>query len=94
MDVTVNDILLGAFLNAKDLPSSISSIDTCCIRNYHSSQTYDEKIDQHRAIPSKRLIVICCMDGRLDIYRMLGLEPGQALIIRNGDKRTKVFFEN
>lgn len=80
MDMTINDILLSAILNAKDL----SSVDACCIRNYHFAENYDEKIDQYRAMPSKRLIVICCMDGRLDIYRMLGLKPGQALIIRNG----------
>jgi len=33
--------------------------------------------------PSAHLAVIACMDARLDVYRILGLEPGQAHVIRN-----------
>ncbi|GAA1277247.1 carbonic anhydrase [Pseudonocardia aurantiaca] len=33
--------------------------------------------------PAKHLAVIACMDARLDVYRILGLEPGQAHVIRN-----------
>ena len=28
--------------------------------------------------PSKKLAVVACMDARLDVYRILGLEPGEA----------------
>ncbi|MFI6080498.1 beta-class carbonic anhydrase [Streptomyces sp. NPDC051217] len=33
--------------------------------------------------PSRRLAVVACMDARLDIYRILGLEEGDAHVIRN-----------
>jgi carbonic anhydrase len=33
--------------------------------------------------PAKHLAVIACMDARLDVYRILGLEEGEAHIIRN-----------
>ncbi len=33
--------------------------------------------------PVRRLAVVSCMDARLDIPRILGLEPGEAHIIRN-----------
>ncbi|KAB1656317.1 carbonic anhydrase [Pseudoclavibacter chungangensis] len=33
--------------------------------------------------PSKRLAVVACMDSRLDIFAMLGLDLGEAHIIRN-----------
>ncbi|MFI6694321.1 beta-class carbonic anhydrase [Streptomyces sp. NPDC050433] len=33
--------------------------------------------------PSRRLAVVACMDARLDIYRILGLDEGDAHVIRN-----------
>jgi carbonic anhydrase len=33
--------------------------------------------------PSAQLAVVACMDARLDVYRILGLEEGQAHVIRN-----------
>src|ERR1700752_2083117 len=33
--------------------------------------------------PSSKLAVLACMDARLDVYRILGLEEGQAHVIRN-----------
>ena len=33
--------------------------------------------------PGRRLAVVACMDARLDVYRILGLEPGEAHVIRN-----------
>lgn len=33
--------------------------------------------------PSRRVAVVACMDARLDVYRLLGLEPGEAHVIRN-----------
>lgn len=35
------------------------------------------------AAPSTRVAVLACMDARLDVYRALGLEPGDAHVIRN-----------
>ena len=33
--------------------------------------------------PSKQLAIVACMDARLDVYRILGLEEGEAHVIRN-----------
>ncbi|MFE6774769.1 beta-class carbonic anhydrase [Streptomyces sp. NPDC057702] len=33
--------------------------------------------------PTKHLAVITCMDARIDVYAMLGLERGEAHVIRN-----------
>jgi carbonic anhydrase len=33
--------------------------------------------------PSKHVAVLACMDARLDVYRILGLGPGEAHVIRN-----------
>lgn len=33
--------------------------------------------------PARHVAVVACMDARLDVYRVLGLEPGQAHVIRN-----------
>lgn len=32
--------------------------------------------------PSSQVAVVACMDARLDVYRILGLELGQAHVIR------------
>jgi carbonic anhydrase len=33
--------------------------------------------------PSARLAVVACMDSRLDVFAALGLEPGEAHVLRN-----------
>jgi carbonic anhydrase len=33
--------------------------------------------------PGKQLAVVACMDARLDVYRILGLNEGEAHVIRN-----------
>jgi carbonic anhydrase len=33
--------------------------------------------------PSKHVAVLACMDARMDVYRMLGLQEGEAHVIRN-----------
>jgi carbonic anhydrase len=35
------------------------------------------------ARPAKKLAVLACMDARIDLYRLLGLERGDAHIVRN-----------
>ena len=35
------------------------------------------------AMPSKHLAVVACMDARLDVWDILGLQAGEAHIIRN-----------
>ena len=33
--------------------------------------------------PARRLAVVACMDARIDVYAILGLNPGEAHVIRN-----------
>jgi carbonic anhydrase len=33
--------------------------------------------------PASHIAIVACMDARLDVHRILGLEPGQAHVIRN-----------
>jgi len=40
--------------------------------------------DQHLDVkPSRRLTIVTCMDSRLDVFQALGLEGGEAHILRN-----------
>jgi len=43
--------------------------------------------DQHTAAPGRHLVVLACMDARLDLFRLLGLEIGDAHILRNAGGR-------
>ena len=35
------------------------------------------------APPAKKLVVVTCMDARIDVHAVLGLEPGEAHVLRN-----------
>lgn len=37
--------------------------------------------------PSRRLVVVTCMDARIDTLAVLGLKPGQAHVLRNAGGR-------
>ena len=37
--------------------------------------------------PAKEVAVVACMDARLDVYQILGLELGDAHVIRNAGRR-------
>lgn len=39
--------------------------------------------DANHAAPARKLAVVACMDARLDVFSVLGLEPGDAHVIRN-----------
>lgn len=39
------------------------------------------------ARPSRRLVVLTCMDTRIDPLRVFGLQPGDAAILRNAGAR-------
>lgn len=39
--------------------------------------------DISSAIPSKHLAIVTCMDSRIDTFRIFGLRPGEAHILRN-----------
>jgi carbonic anhydrase len=45
---------------------------------------YADKYDGPRpVIPSRHLAVVTCMDSRMDVHALLGLELGEAHVIRN-----------
>ncbi len=43
--------------------------------------------DQHTAQPERHIAVLTCMDARLDLFRLLGLEVGDSHLIRNAGGR-------
>lgn len=52
-------------------------------RKYHQSFVPD----QLTAAPTRQLVVLTCMDARLDLFRLLGLSIGDAHILRNAGGR-------
>ena len=50
-----------------------------------NNDTYAEGFDKGELPmpPSRQIAVVACMDARLDVYRILGLELGEAHVIRN-----------
>jgi carbonic anhydrase len=51
----------------------------------HNNEAYAASFDKRelKAAPSKRVAVVACMDARLNVYGALGLEEGDAHVIRN-----------
>lgn len=43
--------------------------------------------DAFTASPMRHLVVLCCMDARIDLFRLLGLQVGDAHILRNAGGR-------
>lgn len=64
---------------------SISYGTTSIHRLVANNQRFADQYDyDHLAVePSARLAIVTCMDSRMDIFQILGLNNGQAHIIRN-----------
>lgn len=58
----------------------MSVIDDLVANNTVYSKTFDGPLPLP---PSLGVAVVACMDARMDVYRMLGLQEGQAHVIRN-----------
>jgi carbonic anhydrase len=43
--------------------------------------------DQHTAQPARHVVVLTCMDARLDLFRLLGLNIGDSHLLRNAGGR-------
>ena len=59
----------------------MGAIDDALKANERYSQAFE-----HGGLPmppAKKLAVLACMDARLDVARILGLQPGDAHVIRN-----------
>jgi carbonic anhydrase len=49
-----------------------------------NNATYAKSFDGPLPLPpSKHVAVVACMDARLDVYRLLGINEGEAHVIRN-----------
>ena len=49
-----------------------------------NNQTYAANFDGPLPLPpAKKLAVVACMDARIDVYRVLGLNEGESHVIRN-----------
>jgi carbonic anhydrase len=59
----------------------MSVTDDLIRNNEHYAQAFDK--GDLSLPPAKRLAVLACMDARLDLHKILGLEEGDAHVIRN-----------
>jgi carbonic anhydrase len=53
----------------------------------HAYQRADFRRAPRRPQPARQLVILTCMDARLDLFRALGLEAGHAHILRNAGGR-------
>ena len=60
----------------------MSSIDLVLANNARYVESFGDGESFHGA-PARRLAVVACVEARLDVYRVLGLEEGDAHVIRN-----------
>jgi len=55
--------------------------DDLLAANRRFAESFDRgHIDIH---PARKLAIVACMDSRLDVFAALGLEPGEAHVLRN-----------
>jgi carbonic anhydrase len=58
----------------------VSVTDDLLANNSRYAETFSGPLPMP---PGKQLAVVACMDARLDVYRILGLNDGEAHVIRN-----------
>ena len=58
----------------------MSATDEFLVNNARYARTFSGPLPMP---PSRRVAVVACMDARLDVYRVLGLQEGEAHSIRN-----------
>jgi carbonic anhydrase len=58
----------------------VSVTDELLANNAHYAESFHGPLPLP---PARHLAVIACMDARLDVYRILGLDEGEAHVIRN-----------
>ena len=59
----------------------MSAIDDLLVNNAQFAASFDGT--SANVVPAKKVIVLTCMDSRLDPVRVLGLAPGDAHVLRN-----------
>ena len=60
---------------------AVSAIDDLLANNAKFAASFDGT--SAKVVPAKKVIVLTCMDSRLDPVRVLGLAPGDAHVLRN-----------
>jgi len=58
----------------------LSVTDEYLANNAAYAESFGEQLPMP---PGRQVAVVACMDARLDVYRILGLRPGEAHVIRN-----------
>jgi carbonic anhydrase len=68
-------------LSVDSLPRSMSATDDLL----ENSRAYADRFRDGSlpTEPRRRIAVVCCMDSRIDLFALLGLENGEAHVIRN-----------
>jgi carbonic anhydrase len=59
----------------------LSTTDELLVANASYAATYERQ--QLTIYPRRKVVVVACMDARLDVFRLLGLELGDAHLLRN-----------
>lgn len=59
----------------------MTAIDDALAGNARYADTFDK--GDLPLPPARKLVVVACMDARLDVHRILGLDAGDAHVIRN-----------
>lgn len=72
---------IKSYLETRYRVIPMTQTDLLLRNNEAYAKTFKTKSLQGR--PNRKLAVIACMDARLDLFKMLGLEEGDAHIIRN-----------
>ncbi len=60
----------------------MSSFDELLENNARYAENFGRG-ESHHGAPARSLAIVACMEARLDVYRVLGLEEGDAHVIRN-----------
>jgi carbonic anhydrase len=59
----------------------MSTTDDLLLNNREYARDFDQ--GDLPMPPARKVAIVACMDARLDVYRLLGLELGEAHVIRN-----------
>jgi carbonic anhydrase len=71
----------ASFIRRGDKLAPVSAIDDLLANNARFAEGFDR--GGRPAAPARRLAVVACMDARIDVHAILGLDEGEAHVIRN-----------
>jgi carbonic anhydrase len=68
-------------MNTSPVSKSVSVFDQMLAHNSSYAQTFD--LSHLQTPPARKLVILTCMDSRMDLEQLLGLQIGDAHMIRN-----------